>query len=282
MNILEVFKTVGKNLDKVAIAILIVISLFLYFKMRDVESREIESRIAAQNQIAELSAVVRENEETWSRLAQQSDSSSAILEDLNARLPALAGLIAERNEEIQTFTNAIATIRPVHVTVRSNEGANQSVEPPISESEPERLRVDFDTIWQEFVRIRGYTLTNPALADVSVEFARPINLTVVTTQGEDLSWRTYIESDWPGLEIGEIESRVNPFAHPADHRRWEQDIEISLLGGASVTGTSGIFGVELGYDFGAMEVGVFAGGITYLGATDFLVGGRVGIAPFDL
>lgn len=282
MNIVEVFKLAAKNIDKVLIVALLVVSLFLYFKMRDVENREIEARIDAQNRIAELSEVIRENEATWSRLAQQAESTDSILSELNESVPRLSELINERNEEIATLTRAVATVRPVHVVIRENEVANQSVEIPVDASGSERVRVDFNTVWQDMIRISGYTLTNPALAEVGVELTRPVNLTVVTTQAEDLSWRTYIESDWPNLEIGEIESRVNPFARPAERRRWEQDVSISLFGGATVTGNSGYFGAELEYDFGALEIAVGAGGISYLGATDFMVGGRIGLAPFDL
>jgi hypothetical protein len=282
MNIVEGLKLVGKNLDKVAIGVLLLFCLFFYFKARNIEDREIEARINAQNQIAELSSIVRESETTWSRLAQQSESSNEILMALEERNEALTELIESRNEEISSLTTALATVRPIRVVVAAGEGANQSVEPSTNPTDPERLRVDFDTVWREYLRIHGFTLTNPASADISVDFTRPINFTVVTTQAEDLSWRTYIESDWPDLQIGEIESRVNPVARPNETRRWEQDVSISLLGGASVTGTSGIFGAELAYDFGALDIGIFAGGITYLGSTDFLVGGRVGIAPFDL
>lgn len=282
MSIVEIFKIVGKNLDKALIAILIVVCFFLYFKTRQVEEREVEARIEAQNRIAELSEVIRENETTWSRLAQQAQDTESMLHDLHDSIPALSELIEQRNEEISSLTRAVATVRPIHVTVDANSGAEESRETSNDPSAPERLRVDFNTILNDVIRITGHTLTNPAFAEVEVDFTRPINLTVVTTQAEDLSWRTYIESDWPNLEIGNIESQVNPFSRPADQRRWEQDLSISLLGGAAVTGNAGYFGVELEYDFGPIEVGVGVGGISYFGSTDFTVGGRIGVSPFDL
>jgi hypothetical protein len=279
MNPLEIGKTLLKNLDKVGIVILLILCGYLWWKTISLQNHAEEARVEAQNQIAELSGVVRENATSWSRLAQERNDSIDLLQ---AQLPALATLIQQRNEEITSLTTAVATIRPITVRVIQGEGASQTVVQPVEPGLPSRERVDFDTTQEEFVRIHGFTLTNPAEANLSVEYLRAVNFTVVTTQQEDLSWRSYVDSDMPGLEIGDVQSRVNPISRPQEQRRWEQDIEIGVFGAGAVTGNAGIFGAEVGYDFGALAVGVNAGGITYPGSTDFLVGGRITIAPFDL
>jgi hypothetical protein len=276
MNIVEIGKTILKNLDKAAIVILLVLCAFLWFKTISMEQQAQDATTDHNNRMAEMSKVVQENQETWSRLAQERSDS---FQRLNEILPELAETIRQRDEQIMALTRATASIRPIVVRVVQGSGAEQSEEPGETPEAPARARVTFDSTYQEFARIHGFTLTNPAEANVSVEFVRPINFVVTTTQAEDESWRTYIQSDLPGLEIGQIESQVTPIVR---RRGWEHDIEVGIFGAAAVTGNAGIFGAEVGYDFGSITVGVNAGGITYTGSTDFLVGGRVTIAPFDL
>lgn len=279
INPLEIGKTLLGNLDKVGIVLLVVLCGYLWWKTYSLESEAQEARVAAQNQLAELSQVIQENNGTWSRLAQENGEALSLLQTSSAQL---AQMIQDRNEEITSLTTAVATIRPITVRVIQGAGASQTEQEPVEPGQPTRDRVDFDTTHEDFVRIHGYTLTHPAEANLSVEYTRSINFTVVTTQAEDLSWRSYVESDMPGLQIGEIESRVNPISRPQEQRRWEQDIEIGVFGAGAVTGNAGTFGAEVGYDFGAVTIGINAGGVTYPGSTDLLVGGRITIAPFDL
>lgn len=276
MNIVEIGKTALKNLDKIGIVALIAICVFLWFKMISLQRQAEDAGVNYRNDIARMSQVVQESNDTWSRLAEERGDG---LDRLNEMLPELAETIRQRDEQILQLARATASIRPIVVRVTEGNGANQSEEPG-EEGQPPRARVTFDSTYQEFARIHGFTLTNPAEANVSVEFVRPVNFTVATTQAADRSWRTYIQSDLPGLEIGEVESQVSPLA--VRRRSWEQDIEVGIFGAAAVTGNAGIFGAEIGYDFGGVTVGIDAGGITYPGSTDFLVGGRVTLAPFDL
>lgn len=269
-------KEILKNWEKVLIVALLIVVLILGFRSCAQDHQAESARVEYQNEIAELSRVVQESNDTWSRLAQERSDS---FDRLNEILPELADTIRQRDEQIMALARATASIRPIVVRVTEQTGANQSEEPGETPGAPSRARVDFDTTHEEFVRIHGFTLTNPAEATVGVEFVRPVNFTVATTQAEDLSWRTYIQSDYPGLSIGEIESQVTPIVR---RRGWEHDIEVGIFGAAAVTGNAGIFGAEVGYDFGAVTVGVDAGGITYPGATDFMVGGRVILAPFDM
>lgn len=277
MNIIEVGKKIFRNLDKVAIVMLIVLSLFLWFKTISLERQSAEAGNEYRNEIARMSKVVQEGNNSWSRLAQERSDS---LDRLNQMLPELANTIRQRDEQILQLARATASIRPIVVRITEDSGASQSEQPGATPEAPTRARVDFDTTHQEFARIHGFTLTNPAEANVSVEFVRPINFVVTTTQAPNQSWRTYIQTDVPGLEIGEIESQVSPLA--ARQKSWEEDIEVGLFGAGATTGNAGIFGAEIGYDFGAVDVGVSVGGITFPGSTDFMVGGRISVAPFDL
>lgn len=248
-----------------------------FWQQQQMSRRAEEARVAAQNALAEMSGVMEENNSTWSRLAQERSDLMALLESRNSEL---ADIIRERNEEIQNLTTAVANIRNVHIVVRPESGGH--VEETVETIEGEtRSRVDFDQVHEEFIRVSGHTLTNPAEAEIDLEFVRAVNFTVVTTQLDDLSWRSYLSTDFPGMTIGEIETSVNPLSRPAESRGWERDIEVGVYGSGAVTGNYGSFGADIGYDFGPVDINVDLGGIVYPGGTDFVVGGRVGFAPFD-
>ncbi len=248
-----------------------------FWQLRQMEHHADMARIEAQNALAEMSRVVQENNDTWSRLAQER---SDLIGELNSRNSELADIIRDRNEEIQTLTNAVASIAAIRVIVRPENGG-VITETTEEIDGTERIRVEFDQLHEEFIRVSGHTLSNPPEAEIGLEFVRPVNFTLAVTQLEDLSWRSYITTDFPGMTIGEIETLVSPLARPADVRRWEQDLEFGVYGNAAVTGNFGSFGVDVGYDFGPIDISVDLGGTTYSGTTDFTVGGRVGFAPFD-
>lgn len=278
INLVEIL---DKHWQKIAFVVLAIFASYFWWKTDRLQNQADEARIEAQNQIAELSAVVRETNGSFSRLAQQAENSNQIMRELQNSNAGLAEIIQQRDEQILQLTTAIGQIRPVNVVVRPNE-LNQTTIPSTDPGLPARERVEFDTRHQDYLRIHGFTLTNPAEANVSIEYTRPINFTVATTQAQDGSWRTYLQSDLPDLEIGQIESRVTPLDQPRDRRRIEQNIEVGLSSIVATTGNSGVVQLDLGYDFGALEIEVGAGGIISPSGLDFGVGGRLAISPFDL
>lgn len=280
---INVMNFTKEHWQKGVVILLIVVFGYFWWKVNSLQNEANEARVEAQNQIAELSHIVRESSDTWSRLAQQVENSGEIMHRLEQQNQSLATMISQRDEQIVSLTTAIGQIRPINVVVRQSDVAQTEV-PATEPGGTQRQRVEFDTIHEEYLRIHGYTLTNPAEANVSFQYTRPINFTAVTTQAEDLSWRTYLQSDLPGLEIGQIESSVNPVAitAPSQRRRIEQNIEVGLSTYVGVRGTSGAAQLDVGYDFGALEVEIGVGGIVSPSSVDFSVGGRVGLSPFDL
>lgn len=269
----NILKKIVDNLDKIGLIVIAISAAFFWWKMTSLQSQQEEQRINLQNRIAELSRTVEEGNGTWSRLAQERSDS---LQRLSEILPQLAETIRQRDEQIMALARATASLRPITIRVTEGSGANQQQE--TGQSGQDRIRVNFDATHQETVRVAGFTLTNPAEANVEVSLVRPVNFVVTTTQLPDRSWRTYINSDWEDLQIGNIESQVTPVER---RRRWEQDIEVSILGAAAVSGGSGMLGLGLGYDFGAVDVSVIGGGLIANQGLDLMVGANIGIAPFD-
>lgn len=165
-------------------------SSYLKFK------KEEEARINAQNEIARQSKVIQESEDTWSRLAQQKDDA---IDDLSKENKNLADKIKDRNETVLVLSQAVAKFKSIRVIVQD----------PTQTEENGRVRVAFNQTVDP-INVAGFTLTNPAEAQLDVNFVRPLKLTTVVTQAKDGSWRSYFSSDWDGLTIESIETKVNP------------------------------------------------------------------------
>lgn len=258
-----------------AVLAVIIYILVLFAQIKNLSEQNLSNLESAYNQIAALSETVQENERTWSRLAQQTEDQA---EQLEVRNVELAEIIEARDEQIQSLTTAVARIRDIHVVIDGPAATETRVE--------DRVRVDFDQTYHESVRVTGYTLSNPAYAELAIFFNRPINFTVVTTQTEDGQWRTYLTSDFEDLQIGTIDSSVNPqivsIQQQAHQRSWEDGFEVGIFGGVGVSGQAGSVGATLGYDFGSISVGLNAAGIFYPGGGDILIGVYGSLNVFDL
>lgn len=248
-----------KDVGLIVLAVLLAVSLgfggYFFFRAKHIQERETAARVDAQNRIAELSRTLKEGERTWSRLAQEKDASNIENEYLTQLINDALDAIRERDEQITVLNHTIANFRPVRVVV---EPGNVTQIP--DETDPERVRVEFDQTWEDFMRISGFTLTNPAEAEIQVDYTRPVHLAIVVTQREDLSWNSYVSHDVPNLEIETIDTTVSPLSRPQEETKWYEGIYAGFgfglgreLSGGSVAG----FGLlELGYDFGDFEFGL--------------------------
>ena len=217
-------KSKGLDWAKVIMSVLLAGLSFFGIGMFMRANAEEKKRVEAQNQIARMSEVIHEREQVWSRLSVQQDDLLKVLKERNQEL---ADMIEERDESILTLSQTIANFDPVRVVVR-----RERVIQTVDETNPERVRVQFDDE-QDPVRVSGFTLTNPAEAEVEVSFTRPLQLTTTVTQQDDGSWRTYVEGDWPNLEIEQMETFVNP--RPIRDREWPENI---VVGGSLALGVA--------------------------------------------
>lgn len=224
-----------------------------YMKFKKEEQR----RVDAQNELARNSKIIQENSNTWSRLAQQKDDA---INDLRADNERLAKIVEERGEEIYALSSAIVKFKSIKFIIKEGD-ANQS------EETPGRLRVDFKQV-QDPVSVSGYTLTNPAHAELEVGFTRPLKLKTVTTQRPDGSWNTYVSGDWPNLEIEQIESVVNPLLK--EKKSLGDRLIFGVGVGPTVSFDGLMFQTHVLYDFDVLSIGPFL-------ATGADTGGVIGI-----
>ena len=267
-----------KNIGLIVLAALLCVALafggYFFFANKQIRERESQARVSAQNTIAQLSTTMKEGNMTWSRLAQEKDIEISSLGDALAEMRTA---IQERDERITTLTEINAQLRTIRVVIR-RENVTQTPEP----GEPERIRVEFNQVWEDFMRVSGFTLTNPAEAEIQLDYTRPARITVATTQRPDLSWNTWVTTDIPNLEIGEINATVNPLSRPHEEPDWYDGIYLGVGGMVGVQGQMGESNFSFGYDFGDLEIGIILGAIVTSNGVDFAPGLEFRLSPFAL
>ncbi len=259
-------------------AVVLVVGLLvgLFIKMRLDNKAEEARRIAAQNRVAELSTVIQENEHTWSRLTQQKDDLITALRQQNG---GLAQMIEDREEHILALSNVVLSLRSAHIVIRSQDGGNVH-ETPVPSPDGERLRVDFDQT-QDPIRVSGFTLTNPAEASIDVGFVRPLRLTLSVVQQRDLSWRTYVVGDYPGLNIDSIEAAVSPWAREPEGRAWYENIVLGMNIATTPKLSAMSSNLYVLYDFDTFAVGPTVGVSVADGVgTFYAIGATLQFRPF--
>ena len=96
INLVEIL---DKHWQKIIFVALAIFASYFWWKTDRLQNQADEARIEAQNQIAELSAVVRETNGSFSRLAQQAENSNQIMRELQNSNAGLAEIIQQRDEQ---------------------------------------------------------------------------------------------------------------------------------------------------------------------------------------
>lgn len=226
-----------------ALALVLIVG-FIYLLITNAKERE--EKIKAQNKVAELSSVVQEKENLFSRLSQQALSQEEMVEFLKHKNEELLDLIQERDESILSLTESVIKIRATRIIIRQEDGDNID-----QNQEGERTRVSFNETLDP-VRVSGFTLTNPAEAQIDVSYTRPMRLTTAVVQDESGAWRTYIESDWPGVEVEAVETRVDPYPLRVVRRN---TISVGVFTGINPIAPSGQGSIYALYRLGDWHIG---------------------------
>lgn len=224
------------------------------------KNEEEARRVKAQNELAKLSEVMKEKENSWSRLSQQQEDLINLLKQRDSKL---VELIEKRDEQILVLSDAIVKFRPTTIVIKEPSDINQS-------EQDDRTKVEFQKD-QDKIRVSGFTLTNPPEAEINFSFIEPLKLRTVVTQSEDGSWRTYLESDWDGLEIENIDTVVNPL--PLKEKSFLERFSVGISAHVNsdfdtVIGTANIL-----YDFDSFEIGP---------SVSYSIGDSGTLAPFGL
>lgn len=169
-----------------------------------------KQRRELNNQLAITQGMQQETETAVSRLAIEREKLKANNRELQQK-------IEDRDEEVLAKTQAEVKWKNRYFksinaqqSVVDSEG-NEIV--PTEESPQDacsaRIKVDFQHE-EEPLLVTGHTLTNPPYAEVSLEWSRGLQLSLVLTKNDDDTFRVYLDSENSDVVPTELKLEVDP------------------------------------------------------------------------
>lgn len=201
------------------------------------------AQTALNNEIAKLEGTIRETETASSVRALE-------IEDLKSKNKDLQKVIDQRDEEVAALGEAVLKwktkyfqIKDATGTVVGGDGTTVVEIPADCQTclKDLRFRVDFNEE-KDYLKIEGFTLTNPAYAELSVGWTRELKLTFLLTKKDD-NFRLYFDSNTPDLIPGELTLKVDPSVF---ERKWYEKLGVSSS--VSVLGDGVVFSLSAIYD----------------------------------
>ena len=162
------------------------------------------------NEIAKLEGIVQETEFAYSRRGIE-------LDNLKLNNKALRKIIKDRDEDIVALTETNLRLKKkiIEIENASGEIVGEEGEPvELPENDPcklceKRFKVSFDKT-EDYLRVSGHTLTNPPYAQVSIEWARDLQLSVILTKNKEDRFRIYLDSENSDFVPTELKLSVDP------------------------------------------------------------------------
>ena len=216
-----------KFLSAALAAMLIFVSVFFAYEKWD----HGKTRKRLNNEVAHLQGMQKEAETVFSRLAIES-------EDLRSNNKKLNDIISDRSEEILALSEINIQLKDQLLQIDSATESIHSVETiTVTEECQEEIkdirhRVDFSEK-TDLLRVSGFTLTNPAYAEVKLEWIRAMKLEIILTKDSEDHYRVYIDSKKSDIIPTELKLQVDPSILDLD---WYAKIGIGGDISASKTG----------------------------------------------
>lgn len=243
-----------------------------------VKKTSYDSQLAAlRNQVATSSSTVEVDKGVFEKLSLESEDLKSTLDSKNQQVQELLTQVQKNKEDLLAANQLVVKWKQAY------EGAANAKETvvPADPQKPgtlERKRVDFNKDFG-MIGVSGYTLTDPAEAEVKVEQLKPLGVTLALSQDAAKAWHSYVTSDDPNTTVQINVSAVNPYVLEP---KWYEKIEFNatLAGGEAGTGFGLLAGLGISYKIKQFTVGP----AVFVGVSDRLdkyVGVNVGWRPFE-
>ena len=198
---------VYKYLSIGLMAVLCLGGIFFYLE----KSAHSKSRKELTNKIADLEGVIQETETAYSRRAIEIDN-------LKSKNSELQNVIEDRDEKIVSLTettlqlkNKYFKIKDAYQQLVDKEG--NVIESPgeltCEELESARFKVSFEHI-EDPLKVTGHTLSNPAYAEVNLEWTRGLKLNIILAKTKQDTFRIYIDTDNSDIIPTDLRLSVDP------------------------------------------------------------------------
>lgn len=174
------------------------------------------------NQIAQQQQTIKETQDAYSKLAVEA-------KNLKVENAELQKKIKDRDEQIVSLTQVNIRLRDQIIQITNATQTEQNG----------RTKVEFSKD-NGLLKVSGYTLTNPAFAQINLEWLRDINLQLVLVKDKNNIFRVYLDSQSSDIESATLSLKIDPSVF---EYKWYERLAVSggtLLGNNTLVSNVGI------------------------------------------
>jgi hypothetical protein len=203
-----------------------------------------------QNQAASMSKTIQDQQGLYEKLSLQESNVKGMLDVSNAQTKELADQLSKAKQDLQSAVEVSLQWQHAYQAVVNG---TQTVVPPSASDNQSRMKVTFSKDFGTFV-VSGFTLTNPAEADLTVSQGTPLKLTIAMAQDSSKAWHAYATSSDPNIGLNIDLASVNPWI---DQPKWYQKIGVTgdVAAGSTSSGAGVLLGAGLNYSIGNIDIG---------------------------
>ena len=207
----------------------------------DREMTRLRNEVAVRDQTIEVQKGV------FTKLTIESDNLRKLLDSKDEQIQGLTDQLKKSKEDLLVANQLVIKWKKAY------EGAVDAHQDPEDPAQPGRTKVSFQKDWG-MIGVKGWTLTNPAEAWVSVNQLRPLKVTVAVSQDKAGAWHTYATSSEENVGIDIALASVNPYLLEP---KWYEKIQLgaSLAGGSGTGGFGFLLGVDATYKISKFDIG---------------------------
>jgi hypothetical protein len=202
-----------------------------------------------QNTIASRDKTIETKDGLYEKLVIQTKNLEDLLNSKDKEIIALKEQLKDKDQELITATSLAVKWKKAYEALVA---ATQTTIPPSTPDGKERTKVSFQKDFG-YIRVSGYTLTNPAEAFILVKQNRPLKLVVAVSQDKDKIWHTYATSSEENVGIDIQLASVNPYIFEP---KWYERVAINAMLSMGVSGKlSALIGVGATIPINQFDVG---------------------------
>lgn len=205
--------------------------------------------LALQNQIAERDRTIEVQKGLYEKLAVQTKDVKGTLDQKDVQVRELEDQVKKQKQDLLDASAVIVQWKKAYEGLANATQTNV----PSTTQVASREKVDFHEDFG-YIKVDGWTITNPPQAWVRLTQGRPLRLTLALAQDEAHAWHTYVTSSEQNMQVDVQVSSVNPYLFQP---KWYENIgvDIDLGAGTNQSGLGALFGAGLSYRFMQFSLG---------------------------
>lgn len=224
-----------------------------------------------KNEIASKDETIEVSKGVYQKLAIESKNLMKLLDTKDAQIAELQKIVKKSGDEVLAVTSVSLSWKKAYESLAN---ATQQPVPGSQPSDPVRKKVEFNKDFG-YVRVDGYTLTDPAEAWVSVKQNRPLKISLVVSQDDSGKWKTRVSSSEENVGLDISVAAVNPKMLA---EKWYEKLSLAVdFGGGS---SGGLLGVGVDVRLGKFRVGPMVWATMGPGSFSTYYGATFGWSPF--